>query len=255
MTLGRSFLRNDLNLSLGYSYTDLKVSEVADDAPNDALAGAGKYYYHSLSLNQSYDRLDNPRIPTTGYLLAATETVNGEPLGGTDSTWEYSLKGDHFLPLFEGDEGGVTYWHTSVRWRQLRPLGDTQVVPFYQRYFGGGPSPRHRGFEQFKLTPKELNRNGLVSDLGGTTDAILSGEFSVPVQGVNEGLRLAAFFDYGNVWGAGEELDLSSLRTAVGVGIRFPIALPVSLDFAFLLDAKPGESAAQVQFTLGQVRF
>jgi outer membrane protein assembly complex protein YaeT len=255
VTAGRSFLRNDLNLSLGYSYTDLKISDVADDAPDDALARGGKAFLNTLTLSQSYDRLDNPRIPTKGYLLAASQALTGKALSATDPFWEYSLKADHFLPLFEGDEGGVTYFHTSARWRQIRPLNDEGLVPFYQRYFGGGPSPRHRGFEQFKLTPKEINRNGLTSDLGGTTDAIISGEFSVPVQGTNDGLRLAAFFDYGNVWGAGEQIDLSSMRTAVGVGVRFPIALPVSLDFAFLLDAKPGESPAQVQFTLGQVRF
>jgi len=37
--------------------------------------------------------------------------------------------------------------------------------------------------------------------------------------------------------------------------VRFPIQLPVSLDFAWLFDARNGESSSQIQFTLGQVHF
>jgi outer membrane protein assembly factor BamA len=57
------------------------------------------------------------------------------------------------------------------------------------------------------------------------------------------------------VWGAGQEIRIQDMRTAVGFGVRFPIQLPVSLDFAWLFDARNGESSSQIQFTLGQVHF
>jgi outer membrane protein insertion porin family len=169
--------------------------------------------------------------------------------------WEYSLSGDQFQPIVEGEQGGITYLHTSAHWRQIHGLDGDDYIPFYARYFGGGPSPRHRGFEQDHLSPTEYNRNDQLALVGGTTDALLSEELSFPIQDSNEGIRLAVFTDYGNVWGADQVIRLSDMRTAVGFGIRFPIQLPVSLDFAWLLDARNGESSTQIQFTLGQVHF
>lgn len=255
ITVGRYFLRNDLRVNLTYAYTDLEVLDVESDAPNDAIFGEGKYFHNSLTLGQSYDRLDNPRMPTRGYQVSASETYSADPLAGSSEYWSYTLKGDHFLPLIEGEQGGVTYFHVNARWSQIHTLGDTALIPFYQRYFGGGPSPRHRGFESDQLTPREINVYGNTADVGGTTDALVSAEISVPVQDSNEGIRLAFFTDWGNVWGAGDSISVNDLRTAVGFGIRFPIMIPVSLDFAWLLDAKDGESSSQIQFTLGQFRY
>jgi outer membrane protein assembly factor BamA len=122
--------------------------------------------------------------------------------------WEYSLRGDQFQPIVEGEQGGITFFHTSARWRQIHGVDGDDYIPFYARYFGGGPSPRHRGFEQDHLSPTEINRNGEIALVGGTTDALLSEELSFPVQDSNEGIRLAVFCDYGNVWGADQEIRL-----------------------------------------------
>ncbi len=255
ISVGRYFLNNDLRLNLTYAYADLEVLDPESDAPNDALFGQGKYYHNSLTLGQSYDRLDNPRMPTRGYQVNASETFSADPLSGSSEYWSYTLKGDHFLPLIEGEQGGVTYFHVNARWSQIRTLGDTDAIPFYQRYYGGGPNPRHRGFESDRLSPTEINILGNEAYTGGTTDALVSAEISVPVQDNNEGIRLALFTDWGNVWGAGETMEVSDMRTAIGFGVRFPIMIPVSLDFAWLLNAREGESNSQIQFTLGQFRY
>ena len=57
----------------------------------------------------------------------------------------------------------------------------------------------------------------------------------MPVQDTNEGIRLALFTDWGNVWGAGENMSVNDMRTAVGFGIRFPIMIPVALGWFMLL--------------------
>jgi len=255
VTVGRNFFHNDLNISLTYAYTELHVENPQTDAPNDALDGSGKYFLNTWTLGESYDRLNNPRIPTRGYLVKATESFTGGIMPSSTMYWEYSLSGDQFQPIVEGEQGGITYLHTSAHWRQIHGLDGDDYIPFYARYFGGGPSPRHRGFEQDHLSPTEYNRNDQLALVGGTTDALLSEELSFPIQDSNEGIRLAVFTDYGNVWGADQVIRLSDMRTAVGFGIRFPIQLPVSLDFAWLLDARNGESSTQIQFTLGQVHF
>ena len=131
--------------------------------------------------------------------------------------------------------------------RHLRKFGLMQSLTFDQQVWGAKSVMDLVEFDsRFMLAE---------ADTGGTTDALISGELSVPVQDSNEGIRLALFTDIGNVWGAGEDMEWSDLRTAVGFGVRFPIMIPVALDFAWLLDAKDGESSSQIQFTLGQFRY
>lgn len=253
VSLGRYFLRRDLRLGLSYGYTDIEVGDLDDDAPDDAEEGS--YFYNSLGLSLSYDRLDNARLPTSGLLLSASDTVQGAVLAATDPINEYVLKGDGFLPLLEAEDGGVTFVHLGARWRHSIPIGDNDEVPFYQRYLGGGPAPRHRGFGFNELTPRSINKNGYEARDGGDRDLIATLELSYPLQGYNDGVRAVLFTDAGNVWGVDESVSADDVRYAWGFGVRFPMQFPISLDFAWLVDARDGESSSQVHFGLGQVRF
>lgn len=251
-TVGRAFLRRDLRLSLTYGYFDSEITDIDVDAPDDARAGT--YYGNSLGLGLSYDRLDNIRLPTSGYALAASGTVFGWPLSATDPMFEYLVKSDGFLPLLEAEDGGITYLRLSARWRAAHPLDDDHLA-FYQRYLGGGQAPRHRGFSHNNLGPRAINRNGFLARVGGDRDLIATLELSYPFQGINEGIRGVVFLDAGNVWGEDQPLTIEDLRYAWGFGVRFPLQFPVSLDFAWLIAPQPGEAANQVHFGIGQVRF
>ena len=253
--VGRAFLDNDLRLNLTYTYTDLRIDDIDDDAPNDALLGEGDYYLNTLTLRQSYDRLDHPRLPTRGYRLSATQGVTGEPLGATTDYFEWSAKGDAFIPLHTFDLGGTIFLHLSERWQQLHAIADTERVPFYERYYGGGPGPRHRGFAAGRLSPTAINLNGFDSRIGGTTDTVATAQLSIPLQGENDKIRLVLFADYGDVFAEGEDIDPLDMRTAVGFGVRFPVQIPIALDFAWLVDADRGESDNQIHFNLGFFSF
>ncbi len=253
VSLGRRFLRNDLALGTTYGYFDLNTTSVGSNAANDVVEG--HFYQNSLGLYQTYDRLNDRQLPTSGYLMKLSETAYGKPLPGTGDYTELSGSADSYVPLYEGDDGGVTYFRLLGRYKQLNSGGDTPTAPFFARYRGGGQAPRHRGFGDYELSPKQVNLNGRVANVGGTKDALISAEVSFPVMGTNDGIRLVAFTDYGNVWGNDEDVRLTDMRTAVGFGIRFPISLPVSLDFAWLVDRQPGDSASQVHFGLGFTRF
>lgn len=253
VTLGRYFLRRDLRVSLSYGYTDILVTELDEDAPDDAKTGS--YFYNDLTLGAAWDTLDNARLPTRGVLLSAASSLQGGPLSATDPMHELTLKGDGFLPLLESEDGGVTFLHVGARWRDSSPLGDGEGVPFYQRYLGGGPAPRHRGFGFNDLTPTATNAGGFTSRLGGDRDLIATAELSYPVQGFNEGVRAVLFLDAGNVWAEGAKAGLGDLRYAWGFGVRFPMQFPISLDFAWLLDPRADEAASQVHFGIGIARF
>ena len=252
-TLGRSFFASDLRIGLTYSYTDFKISEVQDDAPDDASAGGR--FQNSLGLSASWDRLDNGRQPTRGVRLAVSDTTTGRPLPASDPFNELSLKGDGFLPLLESDDGGITFVRLSAHWRQVFSLDGSGQAPFYERYLGGGPAPRHRGFTDNDLGPKAINANGFEARVGGDRDFLATAELSYPLQGTNDGIRSVLFLDVGNVWGEGQQVHAADLRSAWGFGLRFPMQFPISLDFAWLLDPRNGEAATQVHFGLGQVRF
>lgn len=252
-TLGRAFFKSDLRLGLTYSYADIKISSVQDDAPDDAVEGTR--FLNSLGLSASYDRLDNGRLPTRGVLLAVSDTTTGVLLPATDPLNELAIKADGFLPLLENDDGGVTFLRLGAHWRQVFALDGSGQAPFYERYLGGGPAPRHRGFTDNDLGPKAINQNGFEARVGGDRDFLTTLELSYPLQGSNDGIRSIAFIDVGNVWGKGERVAAADLRTAWGIGLRFPMQFPISLDFAWLLDPRDGEAATQVHFGLGQVRF
>jgi len=255
-SFGRNFLGNDLRIEASYTYSDITIDDVAADAPDDALAASGESFFtQRIGLTENYDRLDHPRLPTRGFRLTLDQGLIGEVLSSSVDAFEYTAKADVFLPLGRAEQGGVTYLHLGGRWRQIEAIGDTARVPFFERLYGGGPSPRHRGFGPNDLGPTVINQNGLEAAEGGTTDALFTAEVSIPLQGTNDGLRFVLFADYGNVYGEDENLDLLNMRTAIGFGIRFPIQLPIALDFAWLVDAKDNEDASQIHFSLGFFSF
>lgn len=255
LTIGRRFFNNDLLLSGTYRYTDLAIKRTYDNATNDALDASEKYFLNTVGLTQAYDRLDSPRLPTRGFRLEASEMFTGKPLPASYSYWEYILEGHGFVPLYQGEQGGTTFFHIGATWKQLNNFSSEDYIPFFSRYYGGGPAPMHRGFSYAELTPHEWNRNGRWSRVGGTTDLLITSEIQVPIQDANDGLRFVLFADHGNVWGASQPITWGSMRTAAGFGIRFPIQIPVALDFAWLLDPQDGDSQTQIQFTMGTYNF
>lgn len=254
VSLGRYLLRDDLHLQVIYGYTDLKVDSLSVNAPDDVTEG--KYYWNSLGLAQTYDRVNDRSQPTSGYLLNTGQTAFGGILPASAQWFEASAKATGFVPVHETEDGGVTFLRLTGRWREEWPIAGTDAVPFWARYRGGGSAPAHRGFEQYHLSPASFNQKGYLSYTGGTTDILFTGELSYPIQGINEGLRGVAFVDWGNVWGEDQAVKAGDFQTAVGVGIRLPAFLPISLDFAWLLDPPPhGDSSAQVHFGMNLVNF
>jgi outer membrane protein insertion porin family len=252
IALGRRFWDGDLSVHLGYKYKDIKVSDVEDDAPNDAEAG--KYYTNRVGLDQLYSRLNNFRLPSEGFRLRMEQAVVGEWLSSSTDYLDLNGKIDGWIPLYESELGGSIFLHISqlLEWRT--PFGN-EDIPFYERIYGGGPFPAHRGFERFDLGPRGINDGGFEVNNGGNKQALTTIELSLPIQGTAEGIRLVGFTDIGNVWARGEDMSFDDLYYAAGVGIRFPVTLPIALDFAWLLNPDPGQDNFQLHFNLAGISF
>ncbi len=252
-TFGRHFLNNDLLLSVGWRYDTLDIKEKQEQAADDVEEGT--YTNHTALLRQRYDLRNNSRMPTQGFMLEATESVTGGPLPASNDYAELYLKGNIFMPVTESDMGGVSFLQFRQLYRRLTTLESGDSVPFYDRYLGGGPFPSHRGFRRNRLGPEEQNKNGYTTQPGGTTELLSTLQYSVPLQGTNLGIRGVLFLDHGFLWGQNEDVDFGDMRTAVGFGIRMPPSLPISLDFAYLLDKHGSIEGHEIQFSLGGMQF
>jgi outer membrane protein insertion porin family len=255
-SIGHYFFNRDLTLALGYRYTDRDISGVNEDRVESDVQ-EDHYYDHSIFADQTYDRTNSRIIPTTGWKLELSESLNGRGMVPYQDYFDVELKGHVFVPLYEAGMGGVTYLHLRHENRWSRAL--SEPVPFYNRYYAGGPYPKHRGFERNEMRRGNSASGTNAINLSGTTDWVTSLELSYPVQGRNDGIRLIGFYDLGYMWLPDEQIDLGSLdqqaRQAFGFGIRFPMSLPVALDFAWLLDPEQDETRQQVHFSLGNILF
>ena len=117
-------------------------------------------------------------------------------------------------------------------------------LPLFERYYLGGPNSI-RGFKNRRISP--VDSTGL--RIGGDTEALGNVEYIVPLP---YGIRLAGFFDVGNVYGFGTKFDLTDLRYAAGGGFRWTSPFgPIRVDYGFNLDRRPGEPAGAFHFSVG----
>ncbi|GBU20316.1 hypothetical protein R80B4_00192 [Fibrobacteres bacterium R8-0-B4] len=140
------------------------------------------------------------------------------------------------------------------------PYGKSADVPPQSKFYGGG-STTVRGFPVDKLAVLPNNDPLLgnfyvflnIADVRAPMFWWIRGESFL------NWFNAAAFIDAGNVWpnfgditSAKELFD--GLRWSAGPGLRVdtPIKLVARLDFGFKIDRRPGESAYELHFDLGQ---
>jgi outer membrane protein insertion porin family len=158
----------------------------------------------------------------------ATLQIAGGPLGGTV---------DYFRPNFEA----ITYIpHTRRTALGLRaqaawilPYSDTNVLPWYQRYFLGGET-QVRGYRIRSIGPTDSTGRAL----GGNKLLLFNAEYYLDVFGP---LRMLGFFDAGQAYLENERFNLRDLRISYGVEARF--VMPVlNVPFRLIYAWNPNRS-------------
>lgn len=187
------------------------------------------------------DTTDNILNPTRGFVVA----------GGLESS---------FRALFSD----VNYFKGTVELRGykrlmriilasritvgvIQPFGSTGTfdIPIFKRFFAGG-STSMRGFPFQKLGP--LSQGG--DPLGGNSLLVGSFEARFPLYG---GFGGVVFLDYGNVYSDEWEYDLSRLKYAPGVGLRYDTIIgPIRFDVGYALNPEPGIRRVQFFISIGQ---
>jgi len=124
-------------------------------------------------------------------------------------------------------------------------------LPFFKNYYSGGIGSV-RGFRTASLGPRDPiddTSTGGNRRLSGTAELL----FPMPGAGLDRSLRVAAFVDSGQVYGADQKMRLSDLRYSTGLALAWLSPMgPIRISIAAPLNHKAGDKVQRGQFTLGQ---
>ncbi len=254
-------------LSVAFNYENTQLSEASGQFANQVgtfIRENGRDFdILRVSAGIRFDRRNKTILPDRGYLHSFSGELAVPFVGNSLNFYKLSYRTQYFRPLF-----GNFIFSLKGDFGYGDGFGGLDSLPFFENYYAGGPRSV-RGFEENTLGP--LDNFG--RPLGGNIKAVGGAEVIIPVPFLKDfdQVRMAAFFDAGNVWCSGknnievlangqtvqscpdsERFDTNNIRYSYGLsGIWVsPFGL-VSVSIAKPLNDKPGDEVQQFQFTFG----
>jgi len=175
----------------------------------------------------AYDTRGGGLLPNKGQRTELSGEVVGGPLGGDKSFYKLELHTGWYFPGFFKGHVLEIVGSTGV----AHAFNGDSDVPFYERYYLGGLYSM-RGFKYRSVSPREgdvSNDYYSKEPIGGDTYWFASAEYSIPII---ERLRVALFYDMGDVQAKPGHYDFSSYDSNYGVGLRLNLPIgPLRLDY------------------------
>lgn len=242
LTLSRA-LDLDTTISLGFRSDEVRVDDLSSGGePSilDPLAvpdllgeQQGKNTFNAVSVGLRHRRTDRPRFPNKGFNSQVSLAFYDE-LVGSDAEF-YKLTGtyDYYGRL---DEEGANYgYRLRARAGVASPYGDTDSVPFTERFHLGGSSIM-RGFAFRGVGPLDDN-----FAVGGETYVATSVDLFYPlsrqpIPGTLEErdvLRIGTFLDAGLLGTDDYSLDFEDLKLTTGITFSVVVPIPITISFGF----------------------
>ncbi|HEY8994954.1 MAG TPA: outer membrane protein assembly factor BamA [Lacunisphaera sp.] len=259
----RKRLFNWLESQLSYTYEIIDIANLDATAPASIRLLEGKTATSRIGLNLTNDTRDKIINTTRGHYANLELSVAGGPLGGDNHYYKAEWRGSKFFPLAEfqdqvlavlartgvvdsfGDSAKETTKTITSTTGQPIVFGPyIPDVPFYDRFFLGGPQDL-RGFEFRDVGPRS---NG--EPIGGKTYGFFSLEYSFDVV---KPVRMAFFYDGGFVNADAYDFSPVDYNDNFGIGLRLFVAgAPLSLDFGIPLTTdKFNKKGNQFNFSFG----
>jgi len=253
-------LTEHLSQSVGYRLRQVDISDVGSDASIFVQEQEGETLVSSITQALTYDRRDNARDPSDGYVLRLENEFAG--LGG-ESFISTEVSAGYYVSVAEDYIVGLTGQVGHV----FGYNGDEVGIP--NRFFIGGQTLR--GFEDSGIGPRVFNASDPSRDdaLGGLTYYTTSVELQFPL-GLSEELGLTglAFIDAGSLFDVegtsvgstippglttpDQILDENSIRMAGGIGLvwRSPLG-PLRLEFSQAILKEDFDKTEVFRFSFG----
>jgi len=236
---------NTFRTSIGYENTGIDAtSNSAQQVLGFIAANGNNFNILRWTNSLSFDTRNRAILPDKGALHRLTAELTFPTFGDSLEFYKVGYKAQWFTSIYEdyifalkGDVGfGDSY-------------GDTDSLPFFENFYAGGPKSV-RGYEENTLGPVD----SLGRPLGGNLRLVAGAEVILPVPFFRDikSVRIAGFFDAGNVYGTDEDFDTGELRYSVGLsGIWVsPFGL-VSASIAQPLADQANDQIQNFQFTFG----
>jgi len=220
------YLRADLT----YRYDQIKITNISEDATQDLKDEYGANTISSIEFGLNYDTRDNVFNPSRGDVIGGSVQFAGGPFGGDKDFWKSNARVSHYFGLFNS-----SVLELRGRLGIADTYSDTEKIPIYERFFtGGGYSIR--GYHERSIGPIDPVSK---DPLGGQSMLVGNIEYTYPLMNF---LKLAAFYDVGNVWAKASDLGSGGLKSGTGLGFRLKTPIgPVMLDYGIPLNKEPGE--------------
>jgi len=240
VTFGKNLSETDWG-GLNYRFSRVEVSDVV--SPTETLKNETR---NTSRIGGTFirDSRDNFINPTQGWRHVVRLEFAGSFLGGSDF-YKTGYEITYYQKLIGKLVGAI---HGEINFAEGY---NEEELPSFERYFMGGANSL-RGFTIRQVGPLD----SLGNPLGGEQSLLLNVELQYPL---TEGFRVFGFYDRGNVYGSGFNIDstdtsfnLSKMRESVGGGIRFfsPFG-PIALSYGIKLDQRTGESSGEFHFSAG----
>jgi outer membrane protein assembly factor BamA len=212
------------SLGVGVAYSRYGVERYLDEAgtPEDLTYGATVRVMTGRSskrLGADYGGWINAVAarflakPLPRLIVGASDAVSWQENGGDSRRIHHTTEGFAYIKT-GGTQVLAMHGLADFAWRER---------PSYQLLLGGDNGLR--GYKYYRLSGDRMAL------------ANVEYRFYVPVEILSVRLGGAAFFDCGNVWRTGETIDLSQLKSDIGIGLRLGLtksstARIVSVDLA-----------------------
>lgn len=260
LSLTRALGHENLIGNVGYTIESVGILNVSPNAPEAIAVQQGTKLVSKVGMSLAYDTRNSGLLPTGGQRTELSGEVAGGPLGGDANFYKLELKSAWYFPGFF--EGHVL--ELVGRIGVVEPFGDRTInatnaasrneVPLFDRWFLGGAYSL-RGFKYRDVGPRQLNADGLGTEpIGGNSYYFASAEYSLPII---ERIRIAAFYDMGNVYALPYNFDFASYNANYGVGLRLNLPIgPMRLDYGIpLRDVYRSQTGGgQFNLTVGYTR-
>lgn len=234
--LGRRF-GEYMSGGVSYRREQIKINSFDPDVSADLLAEQGTNTVSVVGFNWAMDRRDSSISPTRGLYLGAGVDIAGGVFGGTKDFYRLTTQDSYNIPL---------KFDSTLQFRLRAGIsdayGDTRNVPIFERFYAGGERSI-RGYDERAVGPVDAANN---DPIGGDSMLIGNIEYTIPVV---DFVKLATFFDTGNVWSKLSDFGSGGYKSGAGFGLRVKTPIgPVNLDYGVPFNTVPGSDKKTGKF-------